>query len=81
MTQRRAPIPVLPGLVGQSSRSQHAELVPFRIRHDDPGDISLTNLNPGGSEFLQALNLHSLIVRPKVEVDSVLASLHLVAGH
>jgi hypothetical protein len=67
--------------VGQSSRTQYAEFVSFWIRHNDPGNISLTDLNSGGTEFLEALNLHVLIVWAKVEVDSVLPSLHLAAGH
>lgn len=41
----------------------------------------LTDLDPSGPELLQALNLHVLVVRAKVEVDSVLASLRLAARH
>ena len=60
--------------MGQSSRTQHAELVPFWISHNDPGDISLADVNSGGPEFLQALDLHVLIIRAKVEVDIVEAA-------
>jgi hypothetical protein len=65
----------------QSSRSQDAELVPFWVRHDDPGDTSLTDVDSCSPELLKALNLRFLIVGAKVEVDSVLASLRLAAGH
>jgi hypothetical protein len=56
------------------SRSRHAVLVIFWICHNDPGDFLLTNVNPGSPEFLEALNLDFLIVRVRVDVESVLSS-------
>ena len=62
-------------------RSQHAKLVTFWICHNDPCDISLTDVNPDGPEFLKAMDLCFLIVRTKVEVYAVLSPLLLAAGH
>jgi hypothetical protein len=65
----------------RSSRSQNAELVTFWVSHDDPCDISLTDVDPSRPELLQASNFGFLIVRTKVEVDSVLSRLLLAARH
>jgi hypothetical protein len=74
-------LPQFAGLVWRSLRSQHAKLVAFWICHNDPGDISLTDLNPGSPELFKALNLGFLIVRAKVEVDSVFSSFLFAGGH
>ena len=62
-------------------RAQHAELVPLRVRHDDPGDVSLSNVDSSRPETLESLDFRLLIIRTKIEVHSVLRGLAVVAGH
>jgi hypothetical protein len=62
-------------------RRQHAKLVAFRICHNHPGDILLTDVNPNSPEFLKPLNLDLLIVRAQVQVESVFSPLLFAAGH
>ena len=62
-------------------RSQYTKLISLRVRHDDPRYVSLADVNSDRPEALQAPNLDFLIVWAKVQVESVLSSLLITAGH
>lgn len=54
-----------------------AELISFRVSHDDPVDIPLPDVDSGRGELFETTHLSVLIPRPKVEVKSILAGLRL----
>lgn len=73
----------LTGLVSLllSQRAQDAELVALRVGHDHPSDVGLPDVDATRAETLQSFDLGALVVRAKVEVDSVLGRLVAVGRH
>ena len=65
----------------RSAGAQYAELVTFWISEDDPGLRSLTYIGPRGTESEHARNLAVLIVRPQIEMETVLDGLRLGNRH
>jgi hypothetical protein len=59
---------------------KHAELVALRIREHDPGLLPLTNVRMPSAEAEEALDFGLLVVRPKVQVKTVLAALAFCYG-
>jgi hypothetical protein len=65
----------------QLHRRQHAELVAVGVGHDDPAGVTLTDVEHGGAEAEQTIDLGLLVaVRSEVEVQPVLAELGIDRG-
>jgi hypothetical protein len=65
---RRAP-ETFPVVRLRASRAQHAELVALGIGQHDPAHVALTDVDPGGPELEDALDLLILIPVPRAEVQ------------
>src|SRR3954470_9518646 len=57
--------------------AKHAELVAVRVGHDDPGLLTLADVDPAPAERLEPGHLGRLVGRPQVEVQPVLPRLQL----
>ena len=49
--------------------AQNTELVAFRVRHDDPRLVTLTDVDTLGTMSLKASHLGGLVIRPEVEIQ------------
>ena len=66
---------------GLLSGSQNAELVAFWILKYSPRLLALTNIDPAGTQSDHPLDLGRWIVRPKIEVKTILCYLRICHRH
>jgi hypothetical protein len=59
---------------------ENAELVALRIGQHHPGNVALANVNTMRSKRDESLNLGGLIVRTKIDMETVLALFGFVDG-
>ena len=59
---------------------QNTELVALRIGQNHPGNVALPNVNTRSSERNQSLDLGSLIVRTKIDMETILSLLCVLDG-
>ena len=66
---------------GLLSGSQNTELVAFWILQYSPRLLALTNIDPAGTQSDHPLDLSRWIVRPKIEVKTILCNLRICHRH